>query len=227
MEKLIEQLFRIRNFCRDYHKKLDKVLGIKNNKEDIRTSCFPGIFNKATLTLELLSYYDKIWKKTIKYFKGEEKRKQTIKENAERCIEISKMLFISSMSAIEFSTKNSILLYPKSRLYKFYIEQQKRNRFVSLNNILKESKYFINVREYELWEFLRVVRNSTVHNNCIADRSIKIKIDGRSFELEQDKMIQGKLDYCIFLTNEAVNRYYNWIKKFNKASILAKALNKN
>lgn len=218
MEKLIKQVWETRNICKEYHEKLDKVLEIKNGKIDFRTGCFGMIFNQATLTLELLGYYYKIWRRpNISLYLTEEKKKQQIvKENSERCMEISKMLFISSMSSIEFSIKNSILLYPRSRLYKFYIKQQKRKKFISLGNILNESKYFMDIKEYKLWEFLRVVRNSTVHNNSISDRSMKIKINGRKFEIKKDKMMQGKLDHYIFLTKEAIDRYYNWIKKFNK-----------
>lgn len=217
MEKLVKQVWNIRNICKGYDKKLCKILKIKNSAEDSRTGCFSMMFNQATLAFELLDYYYGKWNNSNKLpLLTEEEKRRTIKENGERCMEISKMIFIASMSSIEFSVKKSILLYPKSELCKFYLEKQKNNKFVSFYKIMiKKSKYFMTEKENKSWEFLITVRNATVHNNAFSNKSEKIKINGRNFEIKKDKMMQGKLDHYVFLTEKVIDSYYNWVKKFN------------
>ena len=218
MEKLLKQVWNIRNICKEYDKEICKILKIKNNAEDSRTGCFAMIFNQATLTFELLDYYYGKWDDSNQLpFLTKEEKQQTIKENGERCMEISKMLFIASISSIEFSIKKSVLLYPKSELCKFYLEKQKNNKFISFYKIITEkSKHFITEKEKKSWKFLITVRNNTVHNNSISNKYEKIKINNRDFEIEKEKMMQGKLDHYILLTTEAIARYYYWIKKFDK-----------
>jgi len=218
MIKLVEQVYAVRNICEEYDKKLCKILKIKNSAEDFRTGCFAMMFNQATLTFELLDYYYRKWNNPNQLlFLTEETKKQTIKENGERCTEISKMMFIASMSLIEFNIKKSISLYPKSKLCKFYLEKQEKNKFISFYKLItNKSKNFITTKENKSWKFLITIRNATVHNNSISDKSEEIKINGRNLKIKKDEMMQGKLDHYIFLTIEAITRYYYWIKKFDK-----------
>ncbi|MEA1936705.1 MAG: hypothetical protein U9N04_01165 [Patescibacteria group bacterium] len=205
MKELVKQVYNIRDICKEYDKKLKEVLKIKNSVKDSRIDCFAMIFNQATLAFELLDFYYGRW------------NNPPIKENEERCMAISKMLFIASISSIEFSVKKSILLYPKSELCKFYLEKQKNDKFVSFYEIItRKSKHFITEEDKQSWEFLITIRNATVHNNSISDKSREIKINGRKLRIKKDEMMQGKLDHYIFLTIEAIKRYYYWTKEFDK-----------
>ena len=72
------------------------------------------IFNKTTLTLELLTYYNQFWNQT--FVGTPEAIERAKKENGERCIELTKAFFVGAISSIEFCTKESIKLHPSSNV---------------------------------------------------------------------------------------------------------------
>lgn len=55
------------------------------------------------------------------------------------------------------------------------------------------------------------MRNIIVHNNGIADKNVKYKINDLEIVFEENKMTKGKLDTFVKLTNIAVDLYYSWV----------------
>lgn len=105
MEEIIKRCFDIRNTSREYSIKFREPEVIL---PEYKGGCFSMIFNHSTLTLEVLDHYSTIWKSVITN-KSNEQIEEAKQENGERIISITKSLFISSMSAIEYNIRNIIL----------------------------------------------------------------------------------------------------------------------
>ena len=209
MERLIKQLWSLRHKCKRYGDNLDTIIR-RPSDSDFRRACFAMIFNSTTLTLELLSYYYEKWKGPFVETREEIRRKK--EENAQRCIAITKMQFISSISSIEYCVKETINLNPKHSLAK-WSRKQKR---IYLSSIMKKSKRIglINNKQHGFWECILKVRNVIVHNNGIADFDKTYQIDGITVSFVKGKMLKGKLDFFVKLTDKAVDLFHSWIMKF-------------
>jgi hypothetical protein len=221
LQELINQLWKIRKRCQDYGNALEAKLGV--NTDDLRCACFAMIFNKCTLTIELLDFYKGIWAKRQFVVKKEnfEQDKMTIeqarKENGERCIEQTKMFFIAVLSCIEFCAKESIKHYPNSNLCQTITQLAARKR-IYLIDLIRESSNegLISAQDKYKWERLIWLRNLFVHNNGIADNNDVYTIDAVTINLTNGMMIQG--DLCIFanLVNSLVELYNVWINTLDQ-----------
>lgn len=213
MERLIKEVWNLRQKCERYGDDIDSIL--RNPlPSDPRRGCFAMIYNGTTLTLELLHYYHKQWKDLV--VATEEDLRLSREENAQRCILISKMQFISSVSSIEYCVKETINLYPKHPLATWCRKQRKRR--IYLGGTINESKLIglIDDKEYESWRCILGVRNALVHNNGIADYDRTYQIDGMTVSFVKGKMLRGKLDFFVKLTEKATDLYYSWIVKLVK-----------
>lgn len=137
MKELIDKTIALRSKCRDYGEKVNGLLGYSTDSDDPRSGCFGMVFNKSTLCLELLAYYYKLWGKPPARLTSEEVEEKK-KENAQRCIELLKFLFVMSMSSIEFSTKASITYYRTNPFTTSLLDGS--GRFVYLSNIIHNSE---------------------------------------------------------------------------------------
>jgi len=174
------------------------------------------IFNKATMVAELLSYYFEIWKNPLMHGIKVEDVKRAREENAERCIEVTKWLFINSLSAIEYCMKEAMNLHSNHPLAKWYCKQQQQSKRVYLRGIVTteaNSKRIGIVKDtdYEFWKCMVDVRNSVVHNNAVADQNTTCQADGAVISFVKGKMLRGKIDFFVKLTDKAIDLYYSWI----------------
>jgi hypothetical protein len=121
-------------------------------------------------------------------------------------------LFIKSLSAIEYCAKETIK-DKRHPLHSWYQEQKSKNRRIYLSKIISESykRGLINKKQKESWDCLIDMRNIIVHNNGIADKNVKYKINDLEIVFEENKMTKGKLDTFVKLTNIAVDLYYSWV----------------
>ena len=160
--------------------------------------------------LELLSYYRDVWGKPHVRLTPEE-IEEAKQENTGRCVMLLESLFVMSMSAIEFSAKASIGYYGNDPLACSLVAN--RGRFVYLSNIMKKSwtKGLISESAYHDWDGLIAIRNCVVHNNGIPDHDDSYTIGKLSVVATKDKMLRGKLDFFLNLTDSAVDRYSDWI----------------
>lgn len=213
MEKLIKGVFRLRDKCQQYQEDLDSI-----TQKSPR--CFSMIFNKATVVVELLSHYFELWKNPAAHGIRVEDIEETREENAERCKEITKWLFVDSLSAMEYCMKETMNLYPNLSLAKWCRKQQQRRR-VYLSGIVAESERIgiINNTDYKFWNCIVDVRNSVVHNNAIADKDKTCQVDGTIVSFVKGKMLRGKLDFFVKLTDKAIDIYYSWIRSTIKGRL--------
>lgn len=216
MERLIKQVLNLRQKCQRYGDKIDSILGEPLPSEP-RSGCFAAIFNFTTLTVELLSYYYGLWKRAY-IFVTEEDMKRSREENAQRCLEITKMLFVFSISSMEHFAKETINIYPKHPLAQWFRKQQQQERRIYLSGIMGQSKRtgLIDSKSLKSWDCILEVRNLIVHNNAIADRDRIYQIDGMTVSFVSGKMLRGKLDFLVNLTDKATDLYYSWILKVIK-----------
>ena len=206
MERLMKQLASLRTKCKRFGDELE----IKTTTSDLRSGCFAMLFNSTTLTLELLSYYYGIWKRT--YTMTKEQIERSKEENAQRCMEITKMQFILAISNIEYCMKEVLDMYPRHSLAKWCCKQKR----IYLSGIINESKKIrlIDDKEHRFWDCILKVRNVVVHNNAIADFSKTYQINGLTISFVKGKMLKGKLDFFIKLTDKAIDLYRSWVMNF-------------
>lgn len=132
-----------------YSYEFDKI---KHN--NYTSLCFNSIYNHVVLCLESLDNYYSLWTHKAPQYMTEHDRQQIIKENKERCIEVTKSLFISTVSLIEFNIRNIIDNTEKhilsdyiNRSKKAYdefeviyqgLDLQEKQKFKSIRKILKD-----------------------------------------------------------------------------------------
>ena len=176
MDNILKQVFELRGKAKDYG---EKQVGMS----DTLRGMFAMLFNGLTLGLEILDSYKFIWS-GIKLTNAAEIQRAK-EQNAERVVLIQKMIFIESMSAIEFSLKKYIAENPgkigniKGRVYLIKI----------LNNC--KDKGLLSGSDYDGWNGLRELRNAIIHNNAISDVDLKRDYNNTVLELKRDKKIQG------------------------------------
>jgi hypothetical protein len=172
------------------------------------------IFNGSTLVAELLSHYFELWKFPLAHGVKAEDIESSRKENAKRCIMVTKWLFVEALSTIEYCMKETMNLYPNNRLAKWYHkEKQQKKRWIYLRSIIEKSNQIgiVNDGDYECWNCIRDVRNSIVHNNAIANQNKTYQVGGTAVSFIKGKMLRGKLDFFVKLTDKAIDLYYLWI----------------
>lgn len=208
MQEILERIAKLRTHTKNMGDHVCNTLNLTPEISDPWSGCFAMIFNHSTLTLELLHYYHSIWNRTYTVTPRELIRIK--EENGQRCMEALKWLFVSSLSSIEYSTKSVIAvckekspahdLLPEGRAY--------------LSNIMRKSLKcdLITSNDNDDWQSIIFVRNCVVHNNGIADIDKECAIAGFKFESRAGKMMQGKLDFFLFLTEVGIERYYDWLQ---------------
>lgn len=99
------------------------ISGKFEHKNKRVSGCFNGIYNKSVLTYELLTYYYEKW--SVSCGKSAEQISAIRQENAERCIDITKSLFVGSFSLIEYNMREIIDNTP-NHILGDYINRSKR-----------------------------------------------------------------------------------------------------
>jgi len=174
---------------------------------------FGAIFNNCTLTLELLDSYYSIWRNAnappgmdVELIK---------KQNAERIILITKWLFIFSLSSIESSIKKLIKKSNNSKLTN-WIQKLEENNKIHLDQILKSLKdtQKIDPKHYDDWATALYIRNVMVHNDGVAYNDADYLLKDFKIHLEKDKMIRGKLNFFIDISERLMEIYREFILEF-------------
>ncbi len=217
MNSLIEQVTRIREKSREFGNTLGKELSGKTVQNDPRTGCFAMIFDKAAMGLDVLIHFREQWSKPGQY--DPEAVQLLKKQSWERCIEFTKLLFVGTVSVIEYCAKESIKLYPNSPVttqIDLMIRRKiarKRRPIYYLSDVIRESNRcgLIPQSAKDKWDRIIWLRNIMVHNNGVADSDDVYVIDGLSVTLEKGKMLQGKIDCFTNLTESSVENYNSWI----------------
>jgi hypothetical protein len=169
---------------------------------------FGMVHNDATMAFELLNFYFDLWGKLRP---GPDTEVARVKrENGERVVNISKWLFVQTLSAIEYSAKTAcaaeagLLPLGGGRIY--------------LRKIVESSRQegWINDQESQDWDGVVEIRNSVVHNNAIADVNRNVVLPNTTLELVDGEMIRGDLLSFVRLTSWSVEAFSRWSDAFLK-----------
>jgi hypothetical protein len=221
LREIMDRLSRLKDNTRIYGSVVSDLVGKSGMPGDPRYGCFFLIHNKATIALEVLNYFFKLWEK-FDLDLGEDSIHKLRSENTERCIEITRSLFIGCMSVVEHCAKRSIELYPTSRLSMRIDELRSRNRYIFLKGIIQESGNlgFIPKAQEDEWINVIIIRNLAVHNNSISDLDKDANVGGRIFHLRKGEMMRGDLDTYVMLSERSVDLYHSWISKLHQDALL-------
>jgi hypothetical protein len=179
-------------------------------EEDPRYGCFYMIHNKAMVSQEMLSCFTKAWERLETRGGGADR---AFDEAMDRCVEITRSLFIGTMSAVKHCAKRAVGLYPGSRLHDRLEELRSRNRYIVLKGIMRESAALdlMPSGQEEEWMDLMLLRNLAVHNNSISDTDGHVKVGTTEMDLVSGQMMRGDLDTFILLGHRSMELYHAWI----------------
>lgn len=171
---------------------------------------FYYIHNQLRNCLVTLDLYYKHWGKP---------KQSDIKNRQYQIIQgVTNCVFISAMSAVE----SSIKVFIKSDSNKEF--QKIRDAIISgeevkFINILGRSKNrkvkIISKKDYQDWNFLRILRNCGVHNNYIPNHTENYNLNGREFNLIKDQMILATdISEHIFFVDNVDRLLFKWIGEY-------------
>ncbi len=149
MNSLLTLNRKIMDDLRRYSYEFDKI---KSN--NYTSLCFNSVYNHAVLSLESLDNYYNLWGQKPPQYMTNHDIQQIRKENQERCMEITKSLFISTVSLIEFNIRNIIdseekhvlsdyinrskKAYDEFELVYQCLDPQEKEKFKGVRKILKD-----------------------------------------------------------------------------------------
>jgi len=193
------------------------IVGTRRVEDDPRYGCFYMIHNRATVAQEILHCFSKAWNGLDASVVSGRIREEV----TDRCMEITRSLFIGTMSAVEHSAKRSVNLYPGSRLHSRLEELRSRNRYIVLKGIIQESAHLGLVPDDQLaeWMDLMLLRNLAVHNNSISDTDSEVRVGDLSLTLRHGEMMRGELDTYLRLAKRSMGLYHAWICKVDQDSL--------
>ena len=209
MKEVLKLTADLRTKADTYTHEIRALLG--GAPQDLPSGVFGMIFNNLTLSLELISYYDNVWKaaSTTNATSVEEARKQ----NGERILLIQKMTFISILSSLEFCFKNYVHTFPA----KIGDCRNARGK-VYLLDIINRSKStgIVSPDNLELWEGLIHLRNYLVHNNGVAQETKTYRYPNSQLVLVDGQMTQGNLKLFPHLIDWLLDASKNWVGEMHK-----------
>jgi len=204
----LENLVKLRETLKALQDKLGAI------KKGPLSDCFGMLFNDSTWTLEALSHYYDVWNRPTAGIPNDE-IELSRGENGERVREVTKWLFVSVISHIEFAIRQ----YTRSeaafkRLYA-------RKEPVSLRKMIGKSATLspplTDRKLLDQWNCLLDIRNTVVHNNGIADRDAVQDVAGMPVHFKANTMMRGDLRFFPHLTTSAIDLFASWAEKALRA----------
>lgn len=205
MNDLVVLISQLRKKTKDTGNETARKIDIQEH--EIPTGVFAMIYNKLTLGHELLNLYYNIWAQTT------QTKSLTINsnvENKERVLTIQKMIFIESLSSIEFCSKEYVINNPQ-KLGEF------TNR-IYLGKIMERSRDvgIISSAEFLKWEGIIELRNVLVHNNGISEKDATYDYPNCQIAFRKGKMTQGNLKLFLNLIDWSIVAFSSWIIEIDK-----------
>jgi hypothetical protein len=142
-------------------------------------------------------------------------------ENSQRVNEVTKWLFISALSSVEYAAKE-MLKATNGESFQKLRETLQRGKRVHLSTIIDRSKQvaLIDEEEYKTWQVLMSIRNTVIHNNAIADIDAEYNLGDMEVNFTKGKMLRGKLDFFIKLLGIAIDQYYKWLRAIHDLRLI-------
>jgi hypothetical protein len=210
MNEVLNGLAALRSACGDHADKLHHQFGVGRGEPPL--VAFGMLFNHATLTLEVCSWYYDLWGKLSSSSVPNPTR--TIQENTERIIEQTKANFVFSLSAVEHVAK----LWAKAHPNVLPMDFAKRQYLIGVIG-KSHAEGLIGRTRHSQWSGLIKLRNAVIHNNAIADENLTVDFgSGFRVAMRDGQMIEGPLTIFVHLGRWTIEAYAEWC-----ASVLQKA----
>jgi hypothetical protein len=204
MREVVDDVARIREKCMRYQHALAQRF--EKRVTDPPIGGFGMGMNESTVTLELVHHYWSMWGKLVPQVGDDVERIR--QENSERVVLVTRNMLVSCLSGYEFSAKQAIAEYPTilrpqgGRLY--------------LGRILKASHDcgLVHENALALWEGALEARNTLVHNNGIAERTVDYRYPMTVLRFNAGQMMQGDLRTMAAVTEWVVDAFADWTTAF-------------
>ncbi len=209
MEILSKNIWDLRNKLRTYGDEIEQL--------KINSTFFAMLFNSVTLTFELINYYLNIWKIPPPPNLNPEQIVNTKQENADRVMLITKWMFISVMSAMEYDAKQMILGSKQAWFNELRKKLQQDDK-IYLAEIMEKSRdhQLLSHDRFNEFDAILYIRHCVIHNNGISGKDrlyAPIKIQLRTFK--KDRMIQSDMYVFYKFTNILTDYYKDWLKSIH------------
>lgn len=206
LDEIVDLSFQLREQCIT---SVRNLAGQFDESEDAPPiSAFNMVHNEATITIELLHYYNSVWRIAQKI--SAEERDRAKEENAQRVMMVTARTFISSLSDIEYVTKLAL----KGHANLLSIDWGQR---VYLGKVLEKSNAarWIDDDMARNMKDLLFVRNCLVHNNGVSDEDRKLFHPAdKPLEAKIGQVIQSDLKLLLEYTCYACYVFESWSESF-------------
>ena len=192
MEKIVQNLCEIHNQIQDYK----YLLNFKENSDDIRLIGLEFIRKQVIITLELMNFYFKIWKRNELFSNIRIDQLSIIEKNqlkfgnAERVNYATRSLYVFSFSTFDYCIKECGKQFSNLPASLEVMKKVNQKKFPSINlyDIIKGSSIIFSEEESNTFNKLRKIRNWMVNNNSIAEEIPKIISIGNQITFIQLKV---------------------------------------
>ena len=199
-----KDLHLLSDSCRQYAQSVER--DVADRKNDPRSMCFWNIHNRMRISEEIMTFYERSWGSED----FPEVDDETEAELVERVMVVTRDLYVDVVSAIEKAVKDSVGIYKDSGLKE---DALKMSSHLYLRNIMicSQKKGLINIKTFDEWDDLLVMRNLVAHNNSISDRNKRCAIGGIAVSMRAGRMMKGPLNTFVVLTQRIIELFYDWL----------------
>lgn len=215
MRRLIESMARVREKSSVYAR---IMAGYPLARIDPRPGCFWKVHNKAIIAEEILSMYNNIWKGlTLPSGIDEDRLDQ---ERLERVVSVSRSFFIDTMSALEHCAMQVLPIYEDTPIFAGLKEYADERRYLYMRDFIRgASAYgYVDAVKLEDWNNLITIRNLSVHNNAISDRSLKCLVGYTKISMRPNRMMKGAITAYVELAETALDHFYELLNRLEDQS---------
>lgn len=189
-----------------YAERVDSEIADREN--DFRSMCIWNIYNRITVTREIVSFYTGSWSRMDVPLNLEP-------ELSERIMIVTKDMFVDTVSSIEKAVKDCAETYKQSGLKEKSLEGNKN--YLYLRNIINASADlgYIPYETYRDWEELLIMRNLVTHNNSVSDRKGVFELGNISIIMRPNRMMKGPPETFVAMTSRITELFVDWLSTVN------------
>ena len=188
----------------DMASKVDSEVADREN--DPRSMCFWNIRNRALITQEIIGFYGKAWN-------GDE---STGQEMSERLMVVTRDMFVDVVSSVEKAARDCMRLYEPSGIQAKASEQGGRMYLRDIMGASAELGY-IDKEELDAWDRILLMRNLTIHNNSVSDRSDVFVLGDLRISMRPNRMMKGPPSTFVILSSETLMLFYRWLMAVHRS----------
>ena len=215
MRGLIESMAKVREKSSVYAR---IMAGCPLTRIDPRPGCFWKVHNKAIIAGEILSMYSNVWKGLALPSGIDEDRLD--RERLERVVSVSRSFFIDTMSALEHCAMQVLPMYEETPMFVGLKECAEERRYLYMRDFIRGAGAygFVDAVKLEDWNNLITIRNLSVHNNAISDRSLKCVIGHTKISMRPNRMMKGAITAYVELAETALDHFYDLLNRLEDQS---------